>query len=384
MACVAKNYEGKEMARACVRVVREFILAALLLFGCLALGMPEHAAAQDLSAQSQYGIPANRPVLQAACQYCPWGALADVVKKAMSFHGYDVAICYACSGEDGVRIVSRRLMPPEVSDRQFGEGTGLQPQAPIDFGVTNAEYVQRSYAGKGGYQRDGPLTNLRVIARIESPAYLMIAVTRSSGITDLRQVAERKMPARIMAGVISNLGSIDAVLKYYGFTSKDVVSWGGKILTGNALLRNPNFDVIMGIGVLANYPEGGMWYEMTQKKDLVFLPVPQPLREQFVKENGGVPVNLPFRYMRGVGDEPIPTVGFSGIDVYGRDDLPEGFVYDVAKSLDERRDLIRWTNQPFSYDPMTVADGRGVPLHPGAIEYYRARGYPLHGAEAAK
>ncbi len=187
-----------------------------------------------------------------------------------------------------------------------------------------------------------------------------------------------------MAGVISNLGSIDTVLRYYGFTSKDVVSWGGKILTGNALLRNPNFDVIMGIGVLANYPEGGMWYEMTQKKDLGFLPVPQPLREQFVRENGGVLVNLPFRYMRGVGDEPVPTVGFSGINVYGRDDLPEGFVYDVAKSLDEKRDLIRWTNQPFSYDPMTVADGRGVPLHQGAIEYYRARGYPLHGAEAAK
>ena len=56
----------------------------------------------------------------------------------------------------------------------------------------------------------------------------------------------------------------------------------------------------------------------------------------------------------------------------------------ARQSLDEKRDLIRWTNQPFSYDPMTVADGRGVPLHPGAIDYYRTRGYPLHGAEASK
>ncbi len=157
------------MARTRFGVTRNFVLSVLLLLGCVALGTSGRAAAQELSAQSQYGLAVNRPVLQAACQYCPWGALGDVVKKAMSFHGYDVAICYACSGEDGVRIVSKRLMPPEVSDRQFAEGTGLQPQAPIDFGVTNAEYVQRSYAGKGGYQRDGPLTNLRVIARIESP-----------------------------------------------------------------------------------------------------------------------------------------------------------------------------------------------------------------------
>jgi uncharacterized protein len=365
-------------------LIRILILSVTLFLICLALDMTPRAAAEDAAAQPQYGLAAKRPVLQAACQYCPWGALGDVVKKAMSFYGYDVAICYACSGEDGARIVSKRLMPPEVSDRQFAEGTGLQPQAPIDFGVTNAEYVQRAYEGKEGYQKDGPLTNLRLIARIESPAYLMIATVRSSGITDLRQVAEKKMPIRLMAGVAGGLGNIDTVLKFYGFTRQDVISWGGKILSGNALLRNPDFDVMLGIGVLANYPEGGMWYEMTQKKDLVFLPVPEQLRQKLVSENGATLVDLPFRYMRGIGDVPIPTVGFSGTNVYGRNDLPDAFVYDVAKALDERRDLIRWTNQPFSYDPMTVADGRGVPLHAGAAGYYRERGYPVNAIEAAK
>jgi uncharacterized protein len=362
-------------------VMRILVLGISLLASALVLDLGQRAAAQDAA---QYGVAAKRPVLQAACQYCPWGALGDVVKKAMSFYGYDVQICYACSGDDGARIVSKRLLPPEVSDRQFAEGTGLQPRAPIDFGVTNSEYVQRAYEGKENYQKDGPLTNLRSIARIESPAYLMIAVARSSGITDLHQIAEKKMPVRIMAGVAGGLGNIDVVLKYYGFTRQDVVSWGGKILNGNALLRNTDFDLILGVGVLANYPEGGMWYEMTQKKDLVFFPVPEPLRQKLAKENGGVLVDLPFRYMVGVGDGPIPSVGFSGTAVYGRDDLPDAFVYDLAKALDVKRDLIRWTNQPFSYDPMTVANGGGVPLHPGAAKYYRERGYPSSSQEAAK
>ena len=47
-------------------------------------------------------------------------------------------------------------------------------------------------------------------------------------------------------------------------------------------------------------------------------------------------------------------------------------------------DLIRWTGQPFSYDPMTVADGGGVPLHPGAAKYYRERGYPIKTAAAGE
>ena len=33
-----------------------------------------------------------------------------------------------------------------------------------------------------------------------------------------------------MAGVAGGLGSIDVILRYYGFTRQDVVSWGGKIL----------------------------------------------------------------------------------------------------------------------------------------------------------
>ncbi len=360
---------------------RVFALVLLAFIGLMGHGFAARAAADD--APSSYGVAAKRPVLQAACRYCPWGVLADVVKKAMASYGYDVAVCHACSGEDGARLVSRRMTPPEVTDRQFAQGTPLQPRAPIDFGVTNAEYVERAFAGKASYTRDGPMTNLRMFARIESPAYLMIAVTKSSGITDLRQIAERKMPVRVLAGVAGGLGSLDAVLDYFEIDRRDVAAWGGKILAGNALLLNPDFDVMLGVGVLANYPEGGMWYQMTQQKDLVFLPIPEGLRRKLVAETGAIPVDLPFRYMRGVGDDPIPTVGYSGVMIYGRDDLPDSFAYDVARALDEKRDLIRWTNQPFSLDPLTVADGGGVPLHPGVARYYGERGYPMKAPKVA-
>jgi len=147
------------------------------------------------------------------------------------------------------------------------------------------------------------------------------------------------------------------------------------VLEGNALYKNPNFDLILGVGILSNYPEGNMWYEMTQKKDLQFFPIPKDLRARLVKENAAELVDLPFRYMRGVGDVPLPTVGLSGLDVYGRDDLPDPFVHDVARSLDEKHGLIKWTSQPFSYDPATVWNGAGVPLHPAAARYYAERGY---------
>src|SRR5215212_2344025 len=257
------------MNRRPYHITRKILCAIAISLCVLVWALPGSSNAQDVRSAQQYGIPAKRPVLQAACQYCPWGALADIVKKIMA-PSYDVAICYSCSGVNSTRIVSRRLIGPEISDRQFAEGTVYLPEGPIDFGITQSERVRAAYEGADAYRQDGPFKNLRVIARIESPSYLMIAAAKSSGITDLKQIRKDKMPIRLLEG---NGGApLDAVMEYYGFSKKDLQAWGGKILVGNALLLNPNFDLMMGIGILGNYPEGGMWYQMSQKKDLVFFP----------------------------------------------------------------------------------------------------------------
>src|SRR3954469_5913505 len=115
--------------------------------------LPVPAQAQDRP--KEYGIAAKRPVLQASCKHCPWGALGDILKTIMA-PAYDVAICYGCSGENGARYVSKRLMSAEVSDRLFAQGVSTRPDAPVDFGITQSEYVRRAYEGSYGYKKDGP------------------------------------------------------------------------------------------------------------------------------------------------------------------------------------------------------------------------------------
>jgi uncharacterized protein len=314
-----------------------------------------------------WGIAVKRPVMQAACKSCPWGALAEVVKKMMAPYGYDVAICHTCSAANAIPTVAKRLPSVPVTERQVPLGVTPGPPAPMDFGVTQLGSVLNAYRGRTQNVPEG--RNLRLIARIEQPSYLMIAVTKESGLTDLRQIRERKMPVRILGGEA-------AIQQYYGITAAEVEALGGKMLPSISAVRDLNFDVIMGGGVMSNYPEGNMWYETTTVKDLIFLPVPEEVRQKIVKENPlATLVDLPWRYMRGVPDTPIASVGTSGTAVYARDDVPEAFAYDVAKAIYEHHDLLKWAIMPFSYDPNTVADGVGVPLHPGAARYYRERGY---------
>jgi len=39
--------------------------------------------------------------------------------------------------------------------------------------------------------------------------------------------------------------------------------------------------------------------------------------------------------------------------------------------------LFRQQHVPFSYDPNTVAADIGVPIHPGALRYYKEKNYPI-------
>src|ERR1051325_3794472 len=284
-----------------------------------AAAAPKPAAAQTAPLT---GVAVKKPVLQAACDMCPWGSLGNIVKAMLTKYGYDVQVCLACSGGYATQSVGGHLMPPEISDRQFAEGTLVNPKGPIDFGVTSRDGVVTAY--KGMYK------NLRMIANIESPSYLMVAVTKESGITDLSQVVKLKMPVRILGGT----GASAQVLAYYGITPDYVKSVGGAYYAGNNLLKNDDFDIIAGNGINANNPEGNMWYEMTIKKDLVFPPIPEDLRQKMHQDNpNNQLVDLPFRYMRGVGDKPLPTIGTSGTAVYGTTDLPDDYTYLVAKAV---------------------------------------------------
>ena len=73
-------------------------------------------------------------------------------------------------------------------------------------------------------------------------------------------------------------------------------SVGGAYFAGNALEKEENFDIIAGNGVNANNPESNMWYEMSMLKDLIFLRVPEEVRQKIVKSTPLTTlVDLPWR-----------------------------------------------------------------------------------------
>lgn len=335
----------------------------LLLLSAFGLAARADTAATAAQEPLQTGWEAKRPVLASACPHaCPWGELGDFVKDALAPHGYEVILCRNCNRDRGPRLVSTAGLPPPLDELDAYTGTTERVNAAVDFGITAAGMLANAYRGEYG--------NLRLIARIEDPMYLLVAVRHASGITDLAQIAEKQMPVTILAG-----GGAQEVLAYYGITREALESWGGGFGRAMGANLDARFDVIIGnLGSSAMNPESSQWTTLSQTNELAFLELPEALLATLAKQPDYERVTVKWGFLRGVERE-FATVGRSGEVVFARSDTPEPAAYDVARAIDEQRARLKWYVRPYSYDPHTVWQSQGVPLHPGAERYYREAGY---------
>ena len=323
----------------------------------------------------QADIDQKKPVFGGACEICPWGAMAEVVKAAMSVYGYDVQICYNCNGADAPRIVGDARKPPPYRPDPAVPKILAPRNAPglgtVDFGAVAVQFLRDAYRGTGVYAKDKPRTNLRLIANIQDPSYLLVAVKAETGITNLSQIREKRWPVRIL---LAGIGSDSSrILAYYGLTRETVQASGGHI--GNTAEDRTNFDVVIGgAGVMTTAPEWRIWTEISQKFNLKFIQLPDDLLKELAREGEEERGTIPPGLYRGV-ERPIATVVRTGTAIYCRDDLPDDFAYLVAKAMDEQQQFLQWSHLNFSYNVHTVWKAYEVPLHPGAARYYKKKGY---------
>ena len=331
-------------------------------------------ATLTLTAQ-ETGVKNKRPVFAGACKVCPWGAVGEIVKGALQNYGYEVLICSSCAQSEGPRLVAGARMP---SPPNPATEAALQlppnqryplPNGPVDFGATSVQNLYRAYEGKGAYATEGPRRNLRLLATIQAPNYLIVAVKSELGVTDLSQLKAKRWPLRVLVG---NEGQ--EVLNYYGLTRQTIESAGGHVGSTTNVAERGNFDAVVAGGSLGNAPEFNVWYEVSQKYNLTYLQLPEALLDKLAKENDMQRGSIPNGLLRGI-DHPIPTVVRTGHVVFGRDDMPDDFAYLVARALDEHQELLQWSHLNFSYNIHTVWKALDVPLHPGSAKYYRERGY---------
>ena len=360
-------------------IVRWF---AVMVVSVALLSSQGHAQGQrPAGAVASPTIAAKKPVFAGACKACPWGILGIVTADSLKYYGYDVQMCWTCATSVGPRQVADKIKPvprgnvaSRVPPGEFPAYlTEPPPDAVPDFGATSEVNLINAWNGTGDYARDNKQRrNYRVIAVVRTTTYILAAASKKSGITNLRQIKDRVPPTWIERG-----NDTEIIFDYYGISEEDLKAKGGGIIrsiVGGSREHRATADVFIGTGLMAATPEQGWWNEASQLNDLVFLELEEPLLAKLAEQPGWERASVPLGLFRGV-DRRIPSVMRPNHFIYTRDDVPDDFAYAVAKALDEHRELFQVQLEPWYYDPQTVADSKVIPMHPGAMKYYRELGH---------
>lgn len=303
----------------------------------------------------------------------PWWRITDQIAEGLNGYREEPGLITSVGVYTG-RFGLASLENPKT----IGEGRA-------DAGITNPPVNARmAMEGKGPFQKS--VGELRAIARFPEPDYIFWLVAEELGVSSMQELVERKPPMILVSGRVGPTGpdtltwTVEEVMRWYGFSYKDVESWGGRVLfPGPAIIGVP---VVRRGEANAIFQEGVhdiWWEELAEERPMRALPLDTQAVEHMQKTYGFDDAIIPKGRLKGIENDLL-TLNFGGWLLFCRADLPDEFAYLLAQTSMERREQIA---EPFKELPPHLRDVEvpitpehlctkcSLPLHPGAERFYK-------------
>jgi len=241
-----------------------------------------------------------------------------------------------------------------------------------DFGWSYTHTAYNAYEGRGKFKKKN--TNIRHLMSLY-PGVFQMAVPRNS---DIRSVADLK-DKRIVPGKVGFTGTVIAelVLKAYGLTFDSIKKNGGMVsfvgyADSAALLKDGHSDCYMAV---TSCPQSTL-IDLNFRPGIRFIPIDEAhLKKIREMEPGLMPTLIPKTAYKGM-TEDVPTVGTVTCIVVNKD-VPDDVVYNVVKTLYAHWPELAKIKKKAIEDskPEKALMGANIPVHPGALKYYKEMGY---------
>ncbi|MDP2405664.1 MAG: TAXI family TRAP transporter solute-binding subunit [Hydrogenophaga sp.] len=281
--------------------------------------------------------------------YAAGGAICRLVNKDRAKHGF------RCSVEStGGSVVN-------INTIKAGE---------LDFGVSQSDVQYNAYNGAKQFEKDGKHTDLRAVFSIHPEPFTVLS-RKEANITKFDDLKGKRFN-------VGNPGSgTRAAMDEY------LASSGGKISDfglaaelkadehGAALCDNKIDGFFYGVG----HPSANIQDPITTCGARL-VPLTGPAVDKLVAANSYyAKVNIPGGLYAG-HPNPTPTYGVLASFVTSAK-VPDVAVYELVKAVFENFDEFKKLHPAFiALDPKSmIKDGLSAPLHPGAVKYYKEKGW---------
>jgi len=324
-----------------------FVLAAALAAGC---GGGKEQAGGKSQGQNQPPAPAKTQRMSISTgatsgTYYPLGtAIANVLTNAGL--GLNVAAEATGGSIENARLIGQKQ---------------------TEIGFVESLIADWAYNGKEMF-KDKKVENIRGLVSLY-PNTIQTVVKTKSGIKTYKDLKGKKVAVGIQGS--SSPLAMQAVLESYGMSMNDIkpqyLAFGPSI----ELLKDDQVDAVM---VDAGAPNSSI-IDISSQHEIRILSIDpeniKKIREKYPYFSE--PVTIPKGTYKGVNEDVVTTGSLATLCV--RADLPEDLVYNITKTIFEKKDEIAKVHEKGkSIDLKNATNGISIPLHPGAEKYYKEKG----------
>jgi TRAP transporter TAXI family solute receptor len=243
-------------------------------------------------------------------------------------------------------------------------------QGELDFGVAQSDWQFHAYNGTSKFEEQGPFENLRAVFSVHPEPFTVVA-RADSGIGSFADLEGKRV--NIGNPGSGQRGTMEVVMGTLGW-DKDSFALASELKSAEqsqALCDNKIDAMIFTVG----HPSGSI-KEATTSCDSVLVPVTGAEIDKLVADNDYYRhATIPGGMYRGT-DGDTQTFGVGATFVTSAD-VPNEVVYTVVKAVFENFDQFKKLHPAFANlepDEM-IKDGLSAPLHDGAAQYYKEKGW---------
>ncbi|ENX3947617.1 TAXI family TRAP transporter solute-binding subunit [Photobacterium damselae] len=238
----------------------------------------------------------------------------------------------------------------------------------LDFGVVQSDWQYHGYNGSSKFKEQGPYPKLRAVFSIHTEPFNIIA-RADSGIKTLADLKGKRVN-------IGNPGSGDratmgVVMDALGWTEKDFKL--ASELKGSERSQALCDNKIDAFIYMVGHPNGSI-KEATTSCNAKLIPVTGEAIEKIIADNPYyTATKVPGDMYQ--GNDDVESFGVAATLVTSTD-VSDDAVYALTKAVFENFDTFKRLHPAFAQlKPQDmVKNGISIPLHPGAIRYYKEAG----------
>ncbi len=261
-----------------------------------------------------------------------------------------------------------------------GGGTQNQPvvgENKAEMGWALPPFVVAAREGTDPYKKK--YEDIMTIGGSFSDNYLHVIAAEDTGVTTIRGIIEYPKPIRVSPGKIGVSGEFTfrKILEDYFKTNYEAIkNKGGTVFhAGYTEIATNLKDRHIDFACINIAPPASIIQEAAIGRKLRILPWPNDLLQLMKKKYGyGIGVIKKEMYPE-ILKEDIPTATMGSVIIVHKSLNPD-VVYEITKIICENYAQLPKIHKSMSvFQPKTAWQDMPGPLHPGAIRYYKEKGY---------